>query len=586
MRSLAAVAVSVLLFAGFIPIYAQTPADEPQIITTLELGASFRSVVESHDRFVISRVVELMPRVPVAMGETAARYELQITIDNNVIEQCLYESSSYVIRDAISLEIKLIDHETETQLATENLGFSGLIPECPGTISCSSGYRCIGYRLGMPDGKQLRDLIRQELEQLSELDSVNLDSALGVPTLAGGPVTFSPDSSVLVVDGMVWDIAGASKIFDIDVPRFVEFSPDGSSFVAAGTDGSASVWEIATGKLLAGFPSGGYAIHIDPRGRFVGVGGKLFDPKTWVAVIETGANAVSFSPDGMEIASFGRGPSVSIWSLETGEQTAQVSLDFDGLEGGLVNNIAKAVFSPNRRYLAVYTYTSTAQLFEVATGENVVEAGNKGVSFKPDGTQLAVWDTEVVRVLDSATMEELAEYPVGNILLVEFAPNWETFVVATGASTTEVWDMAIEHKLFEVNQYRYDYPGYAHIPNIEYSLSGRFVAVLDREGRITVWDLSISKELFVGFASNDADDHWLSFDPEEHFAVTRGTHGVAQVWNLTTGSLAFLLPTLQDEVELGAVQFSPDGQTITAAVGPTKTLFIWDAGFLTTVSIN
>ncbi len=76
----------------------------------------------------------------------------------------------------------------------------------------------------------------------------------------------------------------------------VAFSPDGTRVATASLDGTAKVWDAATGQVLLTLPTGDAA-----------QGPKLY--------------SVAFSPDGQKLATAGAGGAVTIWDATTGKSS-------------------------------------------------------------------------------------------------------------------------------------------------------------------------------------------------------------------------------------------------------------------------
>ena len=103
---------------------------------------------------------------------------------------------------------------------------------------------------------------------------------------------------------------------------------DGAVVVTAGTDGFVRRWDARTGRQLLGLhpPSGVTCAALDPTGRLVAVGAgrtmAMYDARTGnlVAILQGHTDAVTgvtFSHDGLRLASSSRDHDVRVWDART-----------------------------------------------------------------------------------------------------------------------------------------------------------------------------------------------------------------------------------------------------------------------------
>src|SRR5262249_50567619 len=135
--------------------------------------------------------------------------------------------------------------------------------------------------------------------------------------------------------------------------RCVAFSPDGGRIATASNDGTARLWDAASGKQL---------LVLEGHG-------------TTVA-------AVAFSPDGHRLATAGNDWRARLWDAASGKQLTVLE--------GHTAQLAAVAFSPDSGRVATASYDGTARLWDAATGKQLDMLEGQGgwltsVAFSPDG---------------------------------------------------------------------------------------------------------------------------------------------------------------------------------------------------------
>ncbi len=196
---------------------------------------------------------------------------------------------------------------------------------------------------------------------------------------------FSPDGKIITTassDGTarVWDAASGQELAILrgheDVVANVQFSTDGKHIVTASWDGSARVWDTATGTELI-------VLHHQ---------GQVLDAQ--------------FSSDDTRIVTAGKDGTARVWDTSTGQELAVMR--------GHEADVTSAQFSPNGMYVVTAGNDGTARMWDVATGKQLFVFRGRATwaekaQFSPDGTQIIFASSEATaKVWSAATGKEMA----------------------------------------------------------------------------------------------------------------------------------------------------------------------------------
>ncbi len=193
---------------------------------------------------------------------------------------------------------------------------------------------------------------------------------------------------------------------------------DGSRVITASEDGTARVWDAATGlelHRLDGLKHGAFLFAVAPDNIHVVVGG-LYHPLHW-------------------------------WNTQTGEDVLLRARRSDGTPESVYGSISVAFSTDGKRMISV-GQDWAARVWDVATGaETLVLRGHAGsvnaAAFSPDGTRIvtASWD-ESLRVWDAATGREVAVLSghIKPVVGVAFTRDGTRIVSASSDGTVRVWD--------------------------------------------------------------------------------------------------------------------------------------------------
>jgi WD40 repeat protein len=475
---------------------------------------------------------------------------------------------------------------------------------------------CVAFS---PDGKRLvsggadRTFRLWDVSTGKELHRISTKELSLLPCMG----TFSPDGKLLALTGIMtlsgnerarngtvilWDTTTGKELRRL-VSRFhsaypAVFLPDGKTLITGdwGSPLQTHWWDVATGKELRCFEVG--------ECKAISADGKLLatsDPGSGTLHLRDAATGkeqsrlqgghghlghVIFSPDGKRVASARSDRMVRLWDVETGKEIRQVGR-------GHQDSVFFLAFSADGKTLAAASDHDALRFWEAGSGREVRHLSGRFGALSPDGKTWAVISDDRQRIVlrDVATAKPLHELAAGNqasYRAVAFSPDGR--MLATGGHlSTRLWDVATGRKVGEV-------PASGE-GSLGFSPDGRllFFTTLGGFGHDSyfqsLWEVATGKQrplkegagvalrgrrlslVTPGFAFSP-DGKLLATEVPGHEFVWET---LCCLWDTATGSRRRQWPLPRGQTDLIALEFSPDGKTLTGASNRSNTVLLWEA---------
>lgn len=381
----------------------------------------------------------------------------------------------------------------------------------------------------------------------------------------------------------IWDAAtGREKIILLGHTGDVysaSFSPNGQLIATGGADKTVRIWSADTGKLIRILDKHAdivYSVAFSPDGQRLVTGSKDKTARVWdvasgnqvlVLTHTVEVRAVTFSPLGTYIATGGYSPIITVWSAITGQSIQS----FDNSP----EYVTAFAFSPNEQYLLINHLYSAIRL-DIESGQILREYDGlhtwylSSVAFSPDGQQvvtassdhtLGIWDTE------SGNLIEVLRGHSGTVYSARFDPSGDHLATASEDQTVRIWNIAEWRKRVLIG-----YSGY--ISTAVYSPNGQRIATAGNDGMIRVWDVSTKRELKAWQYPS-----WINrlhFSPDNQQLITSSDNGTWQIWDAATGQQLYESEPAPFPFFFTDVRFNQDGTGI-ITTGRDGLAIIWDA---------
>jgi len=322
-----------------------------------------------------------------------------------------------------------------------------------------------------------------------------------------------------------------------DVVYHAAFSPDNRYVVTSGKDGTARVWETATGKMAS------------PALEHAGM-------VAWA----------QFSPDGTKVLTVRERHFVQLWDWREGRKLAPEIPRRSTLSHASLSPDGSSIFTTaGSGYANLYDAASSRQMYNFQQQGGILDA-----AFSPDGGHLAtacedgnawIWD------LAQASRHPMLLPHANHIEEIAFSADGRRLAVAGRGGYARVWDLAPPQR------------GVRRLPGndvtwVEFDQPGRRALLLSTGPRssVRVYDVQTGNLISAADLSAGEASH-ARFSPDGSRVLTFGKGRTARVFEAASGRELF---TLGHEHSLHDALWAPDGKFIVTAAGAAGAL-AWES---------
>jgi WD40 repeat protein len=310
----------------------------------------------------------------------------------------------------------------------------------------------------------------------------------------------------------------------------VSLSSDGKWLATGSTDGTARLWEMATGKEVRAFQ--GLAAQVA---------------------------SVSLSGDGKWLATGGSDNIARLWEVATGKEAR-------AFHHGRFSWVTSVSLSDDGKWLVTSALDKTTRLWEVATGKEVhAFRGHPGivraVSLSRDGKWLVTGsDDNTARLWEVATGKEVRIFHghTARVNSVSLSGDAKWLVTGSNDNTARLWDVTTgaEFRMFQGHTDK--------VHAVALSTDGKLVVTGSNDKTARLWDLANGKEIRV-FRGHAVGINAVALSTEGRSLVTGSIDKTARLWDVDTGKSVRIFEGQSNNVK--AVAVTDDGHRLVTLGG-------------------
>jgi WD40 repeat protein len=373
-------------------------------------------------------------------------------------------------------------------------------------------------------------------------------------------VAYSPDSRHLLTLSRdrtvrVWDSGGMliACLANCKAQFFsAVFSPNGQSILTGEEEGTASLWETATGKLqhsLTGHIRAGKKHHV---------------------------HYAAFSPDGRQIVTASDDGTAKVWDAASRMLlTTLHDLDNQVQYAELNRNNQRVVTQSVGRSAADGTVEVVAKLWDSRSGKLLATLDSPIPLPRLDNresTPNSALPTDDHPAAESRSTN-LDVPSIGNhanrVFSTAFSPDGRFVVTASDDGTAKIWNAETGMRLRVID----DHTGWVYLA--AFSPDSASLVTANEDGTARVYDVASGKLLTL-LIGHTPHVHYAAFSPDGQRLATASDDGTAKIWDVASGKLLISIDMNHEQVKMAV--FSQDNTRLVTA-GGSKSPKVWRVDF-------
>ena len=441
-----------------------------------------------------------------------------------------------------------------------------------------------------PDGSRLASASEDTTARLWDPEKGNRLAVVLAHTDCVYGLAFSPDGMVLASAShhssvRFWNSINGQAVGDpLDRAGAVnlDFSQDGH-LIAGSFDDGVALWRWETSEMIAELPADNktYSVRFSHDDRQLvaasGWGFRLWTLCTdqhgtsWVDLggHSGQVHSVTFSPDGLYIASASDDCTIRIWTAGSNQSAVQplsahsspvnsVIISFDGaiIVSGSDDGLVRVWNAQTGQAALPPLHGHTGQVNSVA-----ISANGRLIASASTDCSVRLWDAQSGAVVGNPMRH------ISSVTSVTFTPDGCWIASASVNNVPYLWDIT-EQPAPALGPLRY----HAQASVIAFSLTGKLIAAGDSSGYIHIWNVDTG--CLTCRLLHQYSVHSLAFSPGGMRIVSGRENATADMWEVGTGRQMHVLRGHTDTVR--SVSWSLDDQFI-ATGSDDHSVRLWDA---------